>query len=160
MIIYLKDIYNFLPRDLYSPSLHWEGLFIDITHKYNEELPNKITLANVYRPPRNNNSNVSIDRFLAPFSLIFNQLSRENSTLITGGDFNIDLLKINEREKIQEYFDLFVANGSIPQITMPTRFSKKNATLIDQIFCRNTKDSSHHISGIIVNSRIHIYTGN
>ena len=55
-------------------------------------------------------------------------------------------------KKIQEYFDLFFANGSIPQITMPTRFSKKNATLIDQIFCRNTKDSSHHISGIIVTS--------
>merc|ERR1711947_57638 len=77
-------------------------------------------------------------------------LSRENSTLITGGDFNINLLQINEREKFQEYFDLFVSNGSLPQITMPTRFSKKSATLINQIFCRFSKSSSQNTSGIIV----------
>ena len=76
-------------------------------------------------PTHGNNSNASIDNFLLPFSNILNTLTRENSTIITGGDFNINLLQINEREKIQEYFDLFVSNGSIPQITMPTRFSKK-----------------------------------
>ena len=150
LIIYLRDIYNYSPRELYTPSLHWEGLFIDVSHKYNEALPNKITLANIYRPPRDNNSNISIDRFLEPFSDIFTMLSRESSTLITGGDFNLNLLKLTEREKIQEYFDLFVANGSIPQIMMPTRFSKKNATLIDQIFCRFSKYTSHNTSGIIV----------
>ena len=32
---------------------------------------------------------------------------------------------------------------------MPTRFSKKNATLIDQIFCRFSKYTSHGTSGII-----------
>ena len=63
---------------------------------------------------------------------------------------NINLLKINEREKFQEYFELFVSNGSVPQITMPTRFSKKSATLIDQIFCRFSKSSSQNSSGIIV----------
>ena len=125
LMIYLRDIFNYSMRNLYTSSLHWEGLFIDITHKDNELLPNKISLANVYRPPRDNNSNKSIDRFLEPFSEIFKILCRENSTLITGGDFNIDLLKLTEREKFQEYFDLFVSNGSIPQITLPTRFSKK-----------------------------------
>ena len=129
--------------------MHWEGQFIDITHKFNEALPCKITLANIYRPPRNNNSNISIDRFLEPFINVFNELTRENSILITGGDFNIDLLKINEREKFQEYFDLFVSNGSIPQITTPTRFSRKNATLLDQIFCRPNKYSSIDLSGVI-----------
>ena len=43
-----------------------------------------------------------------------------------------------------------VANGSVPQIMMPTRFSKKNATLIDQIFCRFSNHASHNTSGIIV----------
>ena len=57
---------------------------------------------------------------------------------------------MTNREKFQEYFDLFVSNGSIPQITLPTRFSKNKATLIDQIFCRFTKHSSHKVSGIIV----------
>ena len=150
LIIYLRDIFKFSPRDLYTDSLHWEGLFIDITHKNNQPLPNKITLANIYRPPRDNNSNKSIDDFLKPFSEIFIKLSRENSTLITGGDFNLNLLKLTERDKFQEYFDLFVANGSIPQITMPTRFSRRNATLIDHIFCRFSKFSSQGPSGIVV----------
>ena len=150
LIIYLRDCYSFKLRNLYTTSTHWEGLFIDVTEKHNIKLPNKITLSNIYRPPRGNNSNPSIDNFLLPFSKIFNVLSRENSTLITGGDFNINLLKVNEREKFQEYFDLFVSNGSLPQITMPTRFSKKTATLIDQIFCRFSKFSSSNSSGIIV----------
>ena len=101
LIIYLRDIYNYTPRDLYISSLHWEGMFIDITHKQNEALSNRITLANVYRPPRDNNSNTSIDRFLQPFSTIFKKLSCENSTLITGGDFNLNLLKLTEREKFK-----------------------------------------------------------
>ena len=150
LITYLKDIYDYSTRELYTSSLHWEGLFTDVSHKNNEALQNKITLANIYRPPRDNNSNTSIDRFLEPFSDVFNKLSRESSTLITGGDFNLNLLKVTEREKIQEYFDLFVANGSIPQIMMPPRFSKKNATLIDQIYCRFSKYTSHNTSGIIV----------
>ena len=149
LMIYLRDCYTFSIRDLYRTSTHWEGLFIDVSHKHNVQLPNKISIANVYRPPRSNNSNISIDNFLAPFSEAFNTLTGENSTLITGGDFNINLLQINEREKYQEYFDLFVSNGSIPQITMPTRFAKKSATLIDQIFCRFSKFTSPLTSGII-----------
>ena len=149
LMIYLRDCYTFCTRDLYKTSKVWEGLFIDVTQKYNTELPNKISIANIYRPPRDNNSNLSIDNFLAPFSEIFSILTRENSTLITGGDFNINLLQLNEREKYQEYFDLFVSNGSIPQITMPTRFAKKSATLIDHIFCRFSKFSSQSSSGIV-----------
>ena len=121
-----------------------------MTHENNIILPSKITLANIYRPPRDKNSNASVDRFLAPFSEIFNRLSRENSTLITGGDFNLNLLQLNERDKFQEFFDLFVANGSFPQIMMPTRFSKKNATLIEQIFCRFSKFSYYDSSGILL----------
>ena len=34
-------------------------------------------------------------------------------------------------------------------ITLPTRFSKKKATLIDQIYCRFSKYSSQRVSGII-----------
>ena len=38
----------------------------------------------------------------------------------------------------------------MPQITLPTRFSKKRATLIDQIFIRPTKKMTSNKSGIIV----------
>ena len=76
-------------------------------------------------------------------------LTKENSTLITGGDFNINLLDLDNREKYQEYLDLLIGNGSLPLITHPTRFSKKRATLIDQIYCRFSKFSSPKTAGII-----------
>ena len=150
LIIYLKETFKFTLRDLYKTSLDWEGIFIDITHNHGEIMPQKITLANIYRPPRSNNSDDSIKLFIENIKDIIITLSKEHSTIITGGDFNINLLHLTHRLKFQEYFDLFVSNGSIPQITLPTRFAKKSATLIDQIFCRFTKYSSSHKSGIIV----------
>ena len=150
LIIYLHDKYKYALRDnLYKASNDWEGLFVDVTHCNNEKLNSKLTLCNIYRPPRENNSDASINKFLKPYSIIHKKLTRENSTLITAGDFNINLLNITSREKFQEYFDLFIGNGSLPLITHPTRFSKKKATLIDQIYCRFSKYSSHRTSGII-----------
>ena len=135
LLIYLKEIYTYSFCDL--PSLityssDWEGLFINITHKHNEALPNKITLSNIYRPPRQNNSNASVDSFLNPFSNIFKLLCKENSTMITGGDFNLNLLKLTEREKFQEFFDLFVANGSFPQIAIGLKHNDVTASVKEQ----------------------------
>ena len=150
LIIYLRDNYTYESRDLYKTSTDWEGQFIDITHINKEKLTPKISLANVYRPPRNNYSDESIDKFIKPMTDIILTLCKEKSTIITGGDFNIDLLMLNSKEKFQEYFDIFVSNGLLPQITLPTRFAKKRATLIDQIFCRFSKNTSELKSGIVV----------
>ena len=150
LVIYLRDHYTYESRDLYKTSTDWEGQFIDITEINNEKLSPKITLANVYRPPRDNYSDASIDKFIKPITDILLTLCKEKSTIIVGGDFNIDLLKLTSKEKFQEYFDLFVANGLLPQITLPTRFAKKRATLIDQIFCRFSKNTLELKSGIVV----------
>ena len=150
LIIYLRANYSYTPRDLYKTSTDWEGQFIDVTHINKEKLSSKITLANIYRPPRDNYSDASIDKFLKPMTDIILKLIKENSTIITGGDFNIDLLLLTSKEKFQEYFDIFVSNGLLPQITLPTRFSKRRATLIDQIFCRFSKITSELKSGIVV----------
>ena len=147
LFIYLHENYNGTQKDLYNISGDWEGLFIDVTSPL---LANKIILGNVYRPPRDNYSDASIDRFLQPFGDIIAALRKETSALIIGGDFNINLLHLNEREKFQEFFDLLVTNSIFPEITMPTRFSRKNATLIDQIFCRYSKHESRNNSGILL----------
>ena len=150
LIIYLRDHYTYEPRPLYKDSTDWEGQFIDITEINKEKLKQKITLANIYRPPRDGYSAASIDKFLKPISEIILTLCKENSSIITGGDFNLDLLNMTNNKKFQEYFDIFVSNGLFPQITLPTRFSKKKATLIDQIFCRFASNTSEIKSGIIV----------
>ena len=148
LIIYLQDHFTYTKRDLYVHSQHWEGLFIDVHH---DDLSEKVTIANVYRPPRDNNSNKSIKNFLDPITPIITQLTRENSNLHICGDFNINLLELEHREKYQDYFDLFLSNGLVPMITLPTRFSKKKATLIDQIFSKSSKDINTATSGIFIN---------
>ena len=78
---------------------------------------------------------------------------------------NLDLLKIDEKEKFQAYFDLFVTNSFFPQIMYPTIISKvqshrsvrnarnrHSATLIDQIFCWLKDMNSAEYSGIILSA--------
>ena len=98
LVIYILDKYDTPVKrnDLYVHSNWWEGLFVDIFH---EDLPNKITIGNIYRPPRDNYSNPSIDQFIIPFGKILNKLSKENSLLQCVGDYNIDLLQSENREK-------------------------------------------------------------
>ena len=127
----------------------WEGLFVDIC---NENLNKKVTLCNIYRPPKRSDCNAIIESFNAEIRPIILSLSAENSNCIFTGDFNIDLLKVNERTKFQEYFDLFVTNGFLPHIVLPTRFSKHNATLIDQLFSKTPLNSRDNISGILLSS--------
>jgi hypothetical protein len=50
------------------------------------------------------------------------------------GDFNIDLLKINENPAVKEYFENLITLGMYPEITLPTRITDTSATLIDNIF--------------------------
>ena len=68
------------------------------------------------------------------------------------GDFNIDLLQINDRVKYQKYFDVFFTNSLFPLITLPTRESKHSSTLIDQIFCKLKNFWDLDSSGILISS--------
>ena len=95
LIIYLNDKYTHTVRkDLYKDSTVWEGLFINIS---GETVSKKITLGNIYKPPKNNNNNPNITTFINEFSPLLHTLSHENCYSILAGDFNMDLLKLNER---------------------------------------------------------------
>lgn len=147
LITYLSDKFTYSIRNICESSSIWEGLFIDILH---ENLPQKITLANIYRPPKFNNSNPTIENFIQEMRPVVSLLSKENSQAIFTGDFNINLLEIKQRLKYQAYFDMFVTMGFYPKIVQPTRFSKKSATIIDQTFCKYSKSTQTSKSGIII----------
>ncbi len=51
--------------------------------------------------------------------------------MILAGDFNIDLLKLNEKNIISEYFDIITSNSFYPKITVPTWLTNNHGTLID-----------------------------
>ena len=123
--------------------------FID---EFHENTNKKITIGNIYRPPRNNNSNPMIENFIQQINPIVSKLSKENSQAIFTGDFNIHLLEINTR-KYQAYFDQFVTtNGFYPKIEQPCRFTKKTGSVIDHTFCKLSENTSKSYSGILISN--------
>ena len=143
LIIYLHNSFTFDVKQVSFDNKQWEGIFLDISH---ETFTKNLTLCNIYRPPRPSNTDISL--FLENIAPIIESISKNSNNVVICGDFNIDLLQIDNRLKFGEYFDLFITNGFQSNITLPTRFSQRNATLIDHIFTKlnNTAKSK---SGII-----------
>ena len=76
LVIYLKDSYSFTIRHNYNTSSLWEGLVIDV---FNESLPSKITIANIYRPPKFNNNNQTVTDFMNEINPLITNLSKQVS---------------------------------------------------------------------------------
>ena len=146
LIVYLSDKFTYRIKNVYNASSRWEGLFLDV---YHEDLKSKIVIGNIYRPPRRNNCNGEIKLFLDEFKPVVQNLNKEKAAIFLPGDYNLNLLDIGEREKIQEYHDLLTTNGMFPKITLPTRFSRRSCSLIDQIFCKLPSVTQHSLSGIL-----------
>ena len=120
LVIYLHEQYTYKLRNMYTRSDIWEGLFIDVS---GHNLHRPITIGNIYRPPHNNNNNANIETFIEEMSPIINTLQKENKYATIVGDFNINFLQINEREKYDEFLDLMCTdiffsknNSSNPQL--------------------------------------------
>ena len=82
---------------------------------------------------------------------IFEKLNKKkNCTIVIAGDLNQNLLKINQNAEIGDVFDEFCGNGFFPSICLPTRFAKKSASIIDQIFIKHQyfENMSKSLSGI------------
>ena len=60
--------------------------------------------------------------------------------------FNVDLLKIDDNNKIDEFYNIICTNLLVPHITLPTKIMGKSATLIENIFSNNL-NFSHAVSG-------------
>jgi hypothetical protein len=116
-----------------SPKNIWEFQKVEISGK---RLQHKINLTNLYRPPRYNTNNATMEDFIKELSPHMDIFGKEKVQNIVVGDFNIDLLQIHQRIKFQDFLDLFTSNGFVPRITLPTRYSTKKCTLIDQIFTK------------------------
>ena len=96
----LHENYSWQVRQLHEQSDTLEGLFIDI---YGDNLAKHITLGNIYRPPKCNNNDQVISTFINELAPVITKLGKECSETIIVGDFNIDLLKVGERQKYAEY---------------------------------------------------------
>ena len=109
-----KRKYSFKLRNLCNDSDIWEGLFIDVM---GHNLRKPLTICNIYRRPHDNNSNDNISKFLSELSPVLDILQKENTYAAVVGDFNINLLQINEREKFEDFFDAMWAFSANRPVT-------------------------------------------
>ena len=146
LLIYLCDEYTYKLDLQVNSSNSWEGQFIEVM---GGNLSKNIIIGNIYRPPRN---------LIADFQTFYEELkpilekygkNKKNITLL--GDCNIDLLKMYSRDIFSEFFDIMISSSFYPKITLPTRFSNKSASLIDNIFCKLTNFPLPSSSGILIN---------
>ena len=146
LIIYLHKRFNYIVKDVCPTSDIWEGLFVDIFESQNNK---HNILGNIYKPPKDN-TNVNIKTFSEEISSVIQMLSRTKASTLITGDFNIDLLKVNERIAFGDFFDSILSNSFFPAITLPTRFSENSCTLIDNIFFKSNVNCKPTASGIII----------
>ena len=145
---YIKDTLDFkiLPEAINDEIC--DSLFIEVNLNTANNLRNgKVILGNVYRPPRDHVANynsftMDLERTLSSF---------QNSTKVAIlGDFNIDLMKLNEKEYVNFFFDSVMSKGYLPKITLPTRITSQSKTLIDNCFVKTMNSLSDTSSGILL----------
>ena len=120
----------------------WEGQFIEIILENTRG--QKFLFANIYKPPHDNTANYQ--QFINELTPLLTTISNNSS------DFNIDLLKIKDKPIFSEYFDGISSLSFFPYITLPTRFSDMNCTLIDDFLCKLSHRISDATAGILINS--------
>ena len=151
LVIYLHTDYYHVERpNLYKKSKLYEALIIDV---FGPTLKSKITIANIYRPPRLNNNLYTVTDFMNELRPCLTELRREDSYSIIAADFNINLLKVNRDEAATHFFDGMCEADFLPQITLPTRFDKKSCSLIDNIFV-NPPASAAILDGSKINTHV------
>ena len=145
LMIYLHNSYSYSNLPIYEKSDIWEGQFIKVSGGYTIS---NIILGNIYRPPRDSIDNYST--FNNQFSQILDKLNTFNAEVIIGGDFNINLLDILKRNIVSDYFNVIISHSFHPHIILPTRISRRSATLIDNFLGRNSEKLTRASSGILI----------
>jgi hypothetical protein len=146
LIIYLQDKFDYTYTSRLTNYNTWEGQIIQV--KKGKNLKKPIIIGNIYRPPKDLVEKYT--EFINELAPILNMLQTNKNEAIITGDFNIDLLKINDKSVFSEYFDMLTNHSFYPKITLPTRLSNNHGTLIDNFLCKLTESTLDTISGILI----------
>ena len=146
LITYVKKKYAYKKIEYGRESNVWEGLFVEVS---SDDFTNNIIIGNIYKPPKNNNNNNNVQQFINEITPILQKYDSQNNDILLAGDFNINLLKIEEREIYATFLDLMMSHSFFPKITLPTRFSMHSCSLLDNVFCKLSSNTISASSGII-----------
>ncbi len=146
LLTYIHKDLTYTIKEFGTHSTIWESQFIEIAHNNEKNVSKSIIVGNIYRPPKS--KNVYLSSFITEFSNILNLIQNRKSLAYICGDYNIDLLCIQQKRLHSEFFDLIISTGFHPKISLPTRIGKTSHTLIDNIFT-NSNDLNEK-SGILI----------
>ena len=147
LITYVHDSFAVDRLDIeeyYQKSTVFESMILK-NHKKNS-VYKKYIIGNIYRHPSDSIDELSL--FIQEFVPLLSELQTNPYKAYICGDFNINLLKINDSEHYNSFFENVTSTGFFLQITMPTRLSDNSNALIDNIFTNNI--CKPHESGIVV----------
>ena len=110
-----------------------ESLFVEIFLSNNK----KLLVGALYR--HHQSISFFVENFLAE---ILHFITKSNKICALMGDFNVDLLKIDQHEDSNLFYNVLTANGFRPLILQPSRVTNTSATLIDNIFINDMASKS------------------
>ena len=148
LMTYVNSQYNTSVIDVKNDSPIWESLFGTVKDM---DIGKEFVVGNIYRPPNDNNNEQNVTIFVTELEPIIAALNDGNHELLIAGDFNINLLHINNCNK--DHFDIFLdmllGHSLFPKITFPTRLGENICSLIDNIFCSLSHNSVASLAGTI-----------
>ena len=110
----------------------FESVWVEISNKSSKN----VLCGCIYRHP-----SYDMTEFLAYIEYILKTVASENKEIYICGDFNIDLLKLNDVTSYLSYYNLLCSYGFLPLIIHPTRVVDNQVpSLIDNIFSNNLSD--------------------
>ena len=128
-----KDFDSFERTDLKAQTDLYESVWAEIKNKNSKN----IVCGCIYRHP--NSLKSDINEFNKYLDSTLSKLVKEKKEIYICGDFNIDLLRMNDFETHLEFYTLLNSHGLLPFIVQPSRVvSNQIPSLIDNIFSTNT----------------------
>ena len=144
--LYLKSSIEYILRnDLKLTDNYSDSVFIEIDKSVYKTDKN-IIVGCIYRPPGGD-----LRLFNSHMESALSTIGKENKLIYLMGDTNIDLLKSGEHTLTSDFLDVLYSHNLIPLITKPTRVTQTTATLIDNIFTNDFKETKKHYQGILYN---------
>ena len=137
-LLYISTTLNYKPRkdlEIYEPK-RIESTFVEIINKTGKNF----IVGCIYK-----HHTISPKEFTAKMSSLLLKISKERKPCYLAGDFNMNLLQLENNTDIENYFDTLTDKNFTPLITSPTRITGKSKTLIDNIFYNEF--SSNIVSG-------------
>ena len=128
-LIYILNKHNYKPRPDLNSQLYESGkvesTFIEIIQPKGKNS----VIGSIYK-----HHTITQSEFTNMIHPLLATISKEKKPCYLSGDFNINLLSINNNPEAERFFDKLTERQFMPLITVPTRIAKTSKTLIDNIF--------------------------